>query len=229
MSCKENKCQAAIEFYCLSCDDQILLCHEHGKAHHNAIGHMVRFLNDQLLKDISKKHLMLEIDKCISKVISNLNIVISDLKKISAQEINKLKKINRIEDLNGFNFDIEGLLSVLFRQTFTNRGLKCKDEFLQRLSEQYFIIPSLDSSRQDINFEEDKQIFERKASLSDETSRSSIQMTEGLKGYCNLDFNQSKLESKKKYIKTNWNFINVGPWTHQLLLSNDYRYVFHCN
>ena len=182
MSCQVIKCQDAAEFYCVSCEDNHLLCHEHGKTHHNDIGHIVQFLNDKILKDITKKHLMQEIDKCISKVINNLNSVISDLKKISEQEINNIKKMSRIEDAKEYKFNIENLFSTLFRQNFTNRGLKCKDEFVQRLSEQYFIIPSLESSIQDVNFEEKKQILESKVLFSDEISRSSSLKSEELKG-----------------------------------------------
>ena len=37
------------------------------------------------------------------------------------------------------------------------------------------------------------------------------------------------LQEKLEYKAKNWSFINnTGPWTKELLLSNDGKYIFHC-
>ena len=36
------------------------------------------------------------------------------------------------------------------------------------------------------------------------------------------------LDQKLAHAKKNWNFINAGSWTKELLLSNDGKYIFQC-
>ena len=36
------------------------------------------------------------------------------------------------------------------------------------------------------------------------------------------------IQEKLKYQVKNWSFINTYPFTKELLLSNDGKYIFHC-
>lgn len=124
MSC-QPPCPSEAKCACFSCE--LLFCYEHGNYHYNQTKHEVSIVDENKISIISKSNQ----DKILKKEIKQRVIntsgksfnILSNIKKLAHREIQKLKKVQNLNDLESINIKFEDYFCYLVQEGIIKPGI----------------------------------------------------------------------------------------------------------